>query len=426
MYGHTNETYLGLLELVAQERVIRRLRPETRVQMFHALAICLTNAADYDKALVWFDRVRRESVKLKDRYWLGQYYVNSGITLNCSGKLAEAARAYERAIRHGEQNDDVVLISRALGNLAQVRVSEGQPEAAIALLERSISAKRKGKDRLGIAVANAQLGTIEGERRNFDVAIKHFKDSEAIFAELEAVHELTMTHFNLGKAYASLGQYGNACRSFKKAMRLAEAEGEMDLRTVATQGFAESCHMLKRFTDIEGACRELLACTDPAKHGESRISAYFGIGISQLCRGLGKAGRVSLKCGLQLARKLDKAEWVFKYLVALASSMEHGVLTTPPLARLNRLALDEQTRENWGVAARLWELTVGSYREPASLDKVEAAFASALMCMKRAGAKAEAQFSLLLRLYGWQSRANFFQKAIETLQKAEELAGRRK
>lgn len=149
VYGHTNETYLGLLELVAQERVIRRLRPETRVQMFHALAICLTNAADYDKALVWFDRVRRESVKLKDRYWLGQYYVNSGITLNCSGKLAEAARAYERAIRHGEQNDDVVLISRALGNLAQVRVSEGQPEAAIALLDAAF--RRNAKEKIAWA-----------------------------------------------------------------------------------------------------------------------------------------------------------------------------------------------------------------------------------------------------------------------------------
>ena len=421
VYGHTNETYLRLLKQVAQERLIQRLKPATRVKMFHALAVCLTKAGDYETALERFDRVRKENLRLKDQYWLGQYYVNSGIAYYLSGDVAAAARAYQKAIRHGERNDDDTLISRALGNLTQVKLSEGQPEAAIALLERSISAKRKGKDRLGIAVANAQMGTIEAGRRNYRVAIKHFRDSEGIFAEFDAVYELTKTHFNLGKAHAALGHHGNACRSFRKAMRLAEAEGASDLRMVATQGFAESCHVLKRFADIEEAYKELLASTEATEHGESRISAYFGIGISQLWRGLGEVGRGNLRHALQLARKLHKPPWEFKCLVALASPTDRGV-ATPPLERLTRLALQEQTRENWEVAAKLWELTVGCFTEPTLLEKVEAAFASVAMCMERSGAKAEAKFSLLLKLYAWQRRANLCQSAITTLLKAEELA----
>ncbi len=197
VYGRTNETYLRLLEQVAQERLIQRLKPATRVQLFHALAVCLTKAGDYDTALEWFERMRKENLRLKDQYWLGQYHVNSGIALYFSANLAAAARAYQKAIHHGEQHDDQLLISRALGNLTQVKLSEDQPEAAIALLERSISVKRKAKDRLGIAVAYAQMGTIEAERRNYCVAIKHFGDSETIFAEFDAVHELTKTQFNL-------------------------------------------------------------------------------------------------------------------------------------------------------------------------------------------------------------------------------------
>ncbi len=209
-------------------------------------------------------------------------------------------------------------------------------------------------------------------------------------------------------------------------MRLAEAEGEQDFRLVATQRFAESCHVLKRFADIEKAFQGLLESTDAAKHGESRISAYFGVGISQLCRGQAEGGCGNLKRGLQLARKLNKPEWVYKCLVALASPVDDGVLATPPLARLTQLAVQEQKRENLAVAAKLWELTVGYYKEPASLDKVEAVFATVATCMERSGAKAEAQFSLLLRLYGWQRRANLYEPAIKTLQKAEKLAAAHK
>ena len=426
VYGHAGDTYLRLLEEMAQERVIRKLKPTTRVRMFHALAVCLTEAGNYGKALEWFARVRKESLKIKDPYWLGQYYVNSGIAHYHSGNLAEAARAYQKAIDHGQTSGDEMLISRALGNLSQVKLSEDEPDAAIGLLDRSISSKRKTKDRLGIAVAYAQMGTIEAERRNYLVAIRHFRDSEAIFVEFDAVHDLIKTYFNLGKAYAALWQHGKACGSFRKAMRIAEAEGERDLRLLATQGFAESCHVLRRFADIEEVFQRLLDCTDAAKHGESRISAYFGIGISQLCRGLDKDGRGNLKRSLQLARKLNEPTWVFKSLVALASRAGEGTLPNPPLARLIRLASLEQDRENWKVAAKLWELTVSYYTEPGSVDNVEATYASVGLCIERSGAKPDAQLPVLLRLYAWQRRANLYPQAISTLKRAEQVAAAHK
>jgi len=426
VYGRTNETYLRLLELIAQERVIQKLRPRARVRMFHALAVCLTEAGNYEKAIEWFDRVHRESLRIKDRYWLGQYYVNSGIAHYYSGDLAKAAAACQKAIKHGEKTGDETLISNALGNLAQVKLSQDEPDAAIVLLKRSIAAKRRGRDRFGMATAYAQMGTIEAKRGNHRVAITHFRRAETMFAQFEAAHDLAKTHFNLGKAYAALGQHGKACGSYKKAIRVAEAEGELDLRLLATQGFAESCHVLKRFADIEEAFQKILDSTDAAKHGESRISAYFGIGVAQRSRGLGEDGRGNLKRALHLARKLNEPTWVFKSLVALASPMDQGALPSPSLARLIRLALREQKCENWKVAAKLWELTVGYYTEPGSLDEVEASFASVGLCTEKSGANPEAQLSVLLKLYAWERRANLYPQAIETLQRAEELAATHK
>ena len=91
------------------------------------MAVCNTEAGDYQQAIAWFERVRKQSLKARDSYWLGQYYCNSGITYARLGDTEKAALAYQRAIRHGEKTNDSILISRSLGNLAQLRLSQNEP-----------------------------------------------------------------------------------------------------------------------------------------------------------------------------------------------------------------------------------------------------------------------------------------------------------
>ena len=121
------------------DHAIKKLKPETRILLFHALATCATQAKQYEKAFAWFERVRKESLKAKDQHWLGRYYINSGVAHDLSGDRQAAAEAFQEASRHGEDHDDPSLLGRSFGNLAQLRMTEGEPDVAIDLIRKSIT-----------------------------------------------------------------------------------------------------------------------------------------------------------------------------------------------------------------------------------------------------------------------------------------------
>jgi tetratricopeptide (TPR) repeat protein len=155
---------------------------------------------------------------------------------------------------------------------------------------------------------------------------------------------------------------------------------------------------------------------------EIKISAYYGIGISQKCRGLDQQARVSLKQALRLARKNGQPMWVFKSLVALASPTGTETLPDPSLTRLSRMALQEEKRGEWQVAAKLWELTVGTLTEAGAMDHAEAAFSSMIRCMESTSASPSDLIALHLKHYAWRRRVGFHDAAIKALDHAETIA----
>jgi tetratricopeptide (TPR) repeat protein len=392
------------------------------MQLFHAMGICQIEAGSYSEAVAWFERVQKESRKLKDQYWLGQYFINCGIAHYYAGDRAKAEASYKSAIRHAKAQGDPSLNSRALGNLAQVKLSEGEPDAAMDLIRESLSFKRGLKDRYSLAIAYVQMGTIEARRGNHRVALQHQQLAADTFAELDAPYDLAKTHFNMGNVYGALRQHRKARLSYRKAIRLAAKEGFPDLSLIATQGMAQACHMLREFDEIEEAFRELLGSRDAAKRGVIRISAHYGIGISQKCRGMAKESQGSLRRALALARRFSEPEWIFKCLVALASTSDDDTLHTPQPERLAWLAKEEEKRENWAVAAKLWELSLGSIKDPGALGQADEVFSSIGRCIENAGPTLDDQMSLFMKQYVWRRQAGLYPQAIETLERAEAFA----
>jgi hypothetical protein len=143
LHGHWNEIFLKLLGQFTGARVVRRLNEASRIRLFHAMGICSTEANHFASAIEWFERARKESVKTKDTHRIGLCLIDSGVAFDHAGDKKKAASSYQRAVRYGEANDDPTLVGRALGNLAQLRMSEGELDAAIGLMRKSIEWKKR-------------------------------------------------------------------------------------------------------------------------------------------------------------------------------------------------------------------------------------------------------------------------------------------
>ena len=422
LHGHWNETYLSCLEKFAVDRLARRLKPDTRIRLYHALAICSTQADQYDQALEWFERVRKESVKAKNDYWLGQYFINSGIALDLSGDTTKATAAYQKAIQHGKDHENPTLVGRSLGNLAQLRMKEDEPDAAIDLIRQSIEWKKKARDGFGEAIASAQLGSIEANRGNLPEALKHFVQSETLCGERGLTYEQAKSDLNIGNVYRDLGQTGNALKAYKRARRLAADDDYIALRLQAIEGITQACHSLKRFTEIEREFKTLLGSSVASKHQKCKLSAFHGIGIAQTFQGRLDEGRNNLKSALQLARKLGDAECTLKVLLALARTVENGDFKGPTPDKLARVAAQEGKRSNWAVAARLWELSAEHFMRDGRADEAERSFLEGTTCLQKDNASTQRLIDLCFKLYAWRWLTGRFETAIEALQQVERLA----
>ncbi len=426
LHGHWNVAFLDFLLLLSGEKPRKKLAPGTRLQVDHAVAIGLVDGGAPSQAIPWFERVRRDSLKLKDNYWLGQYYINSGIAHDRCGDTARALAAYQHAIAHGEKTGDKTLLSRALGNLAMLKTAEREPEAALALLDQSIASKRSEPDEFGLAIAEAQRGTLQATRGKYQAALQHLLRAEKAFAQFDAPYDLAKTYHNLGNVYFSLSQNRKAISAYRRAPRLAKADGFADLRLLATRGLAQALQLIGHFDKLERLCRELLDLPEAAEAEEARIIGHYGIGMADKCRNQNEAARDHLGRALRLARKTGHERWMTAALIALASEPNSESQLEPDPKRLAKLAAAEEKRANWNVAAELWGAAIGPLTRAALVEAASDAFSSAERCLKQAGSEPPDMIELHLKRYSWCRQVGLHSEALNALEAAERLAAQHK
>lgn len=349
-----NSLYASILSRLTHPKILERLNIASRIMLYHALAICAAQDDRFADALEWFEKVRSSSLKAKDYYWLGQYHINSGVALDRSGDPKGAATAYQRAIEHGKQHDDPLIVGRALGNLAQLRLSEDEPDSAIDLMRQSIEWKKRARDDFGTAITEAQLGTIHAKRGDFEAALAHFERAESLCEEQDRTYVQAKAAHSLGNVYAEIGQSSKALMAYKKASRLADADSYLDIKLLAIVGIAHILHQRGRFADIEAEFKALHESPLAADDAEARLTAYHGMGVAQAMQQKVPEARKSFQKALKLARKHGDPEWTAKTLAALGALSDDTPFQDPPPKQLARLAAREEKRGNKLVAYYLW------------------------------------------------------------------------
>jgi len=142
------------------------------------------------------------------------------------GHAAEARRWLERAIDLAGEDGGAPLAQLAhwLGVLLQ---QQGEPEAALQLLERSLAIWRDLGDRNQQARELNSLGITHHHLDDFDTARSLLEESAAISREVGSAMRLAAALTNLGQLESDAGNFDRATQVLQEALAIDREQGDM-------------------------------------------------------------------------------------------------------------------------------------------------------------------------------------------------------
>ena len=212
--------------LTGAEKVFRTILVDVpgELNALESLAMILMEKGDFGEASDYLKAVLRKSGKRADLY----YYLGNACAE--SGRLTEAATAYERAL---EIQSDLI---EAWFNLGDVLEKLDQLEKSINAYEKVIELNPNFVPGL------TNLGCVLTEVGRFETAIRAFERS------IEIEPTFPPTYMNLGNAHKYAGDMVQAIAAYSEAVRLApdyaDARYNLGANLSLTGDFAEAERML--------------------------------------------------------------------------------------------------------------------------------------------------------------------------------------
>ncbi|MEX0677180.1 MAG: tetratricopeptide repeat protein [Pirellulales bacterium] len=418
--GKWNSLYISALKSFRLPKAFRKLKLETRLELYNALGICLSHAGRFDEALASFKNLRMLAKKHRKPFWVGQSYLNAGVACFKAGRTDAAIGWYKRARQHGLAKRDLVLAARAGGNWAE-SIGRSAPDQAKELLRESIRLKRKGRDRKGLAAAELQLGNIEAVNGNHDRAIRHYEKCLAVGERLDLPYEQALSLHNLGNAHRASGRLRKAIECLKRSHRIAVECGYEDIQMLASTGLGCVFFELKRFNEAKEAFTNLLTVAKSTRSLESQVCALHGCGILEILRGNVTLGRRTIGKALQIAFNTDNPHWVVRCLVDRLRPLSKGALGAPDLEKLKGLAITK--RRQPVIAAQLWTTTARALAQSNSDPRrVREAYRNAILFARKVSEERSRPVELLGELHCWLWQSGYYLDSLKVLRESEALA----
>lgn len=168
------------------------------------------------------------------------------------------AEALDAARRSAELANDAGLkdaLAEALNASAAVHISRGDFDEAESLLERALDAASDPRVR-GVALQN--LGSVAGQRGDFETATERFHESGEYFRRAGYAWGEAVALNNVAAIALDRGRYGRASRLAGRAADAARRVGDLDLVAVATLSRAEAHGGLGEYEKAEELASEAL------------------------------------------------------------------------------------------------------------------------------------------------------------------------
>lgn len=150
------------------------------------------------------------------------------------GQPAEAAAATTSARDAAERLGDAELAVEALNQLCFIAIFTDDMEKAERFVNEALDGARACGNLWLLTVARNRLGVIHRRRRRYEEARETFKEAlEELGPDGDRVQRLGLT-YNLGQAYAELGERQLAETSYEIAIGIAKELENLDYLTIAT------------------------------------------------------------------------------------------------------------------------------------------------------------------------------------------------
>ena len=261
------------------------------------IADIYTQAGQDDYALRSLRRAVRNAEVAGDSDTQARLLTKLGLLQRDLGREAEAVRSFEQAVQVNADS------SQALYNLGLSFLESGQPQAALAPLQRALSVEESATTYLALANTFDQLGQPDEARRNAEAAAQRLSDADlrsdanfivgrslyrlgdyrgALIALEDAVAQRpgnADAQLWAGLAHYQAGQYRSAAQFYERAVQLNPESVEARINLGAAYLAAE------RYEDAELVYELLIQQTG----GDA--DTYYNLGWSLLSQGRGNEAR---------------------------------------------------------------------------------------------------------------------------------------
>lgn len=344
----------AILEAVNREgRLVRRLQPETRLEFFRAFGHCLSASRQFNDARAQFEKLKKSAARQKDMRSVGLALLNIGTNYHKQGDDESAIHFYERTREHARKHALPMLASHAIGNLGQIEI-QVDPESGIELIRESIRLKRKCNDQVGIAASTQVLAQAFAELGDFDSAMQCYEEAEALARDLGLIYLQTLLLNNKGNTLFAEGKRSQAHVAFKKARKLAEAEGFDELRIRATEGVSRVHYSLGKLQEAVCCMEEVLELAKESGLLEFELTAYHGLWAAKTRLRKPEDASKHFNSLTRLARKTEAVHWLIRALVDVSRPLQHGDFTRSDPRELRKVITREARRGDKAATASLW------------------------------------------------------------------------
>jgi signal transduction histidine kinase/tetratricopeptide (TPR) repeat protein len=256
------------------------------------------------------------------------------------------------------------------GQMAMLDENQGRLNKGKERTELALKIYRKQNYLQGVAEMTHNLGAIEADNGNFDIAIKYFINALKIYDSTTDNHGLMLTYMNIGNLYVDHMDTANAWKYLRKAVEVSEktplSDATIFLYNIIGVMYAERGDedtALKIFLNN-------LELSDKREFINSHVECLLYIGEFYSEKGDNERSIGYLKKGLALANEYNIPEMEANLILEIAKIEEK----TDPKQAMNYLNQAKELCER--IHNKTFEVSV--YQEIASLCKKEGDYKGAL------------------------------------------------